>query len=260
MMAAAAAATTLRARRARSRSERPRRGSSPRRTRPPTSYELTPHMVSVAFTVLGEPCRLVQLVPNAFIVKMTRALAELEAETASGTGCRHEATACPATRCAACRCGCGPSWAAPGCRSASAVSLPPGAVVDLDGGAGRARAAVRQRRQVRQRAAAAGRQRVGGADRRGAARDRPDRQPRRKSPDGTRARRGRRRLHAKDAWRRAGQGRPRGGRRGCERQRGRRAVPGAAPRHHDPGHHHAREGRPDRPQGDPDARAGAPRS
>ena len=45
------------------------------------AVEVAPHVVSVAFVVLGEPCRLVQLVPNAFIVRMARALAELEAET-----------------------------------------------------------------------------------------------------------------------------------------------------------------------------------
>src|SRR5690349_4465252 len=31
------------------------------------AYDATPHMVSVAFTVLDEPCRLVLLVPNAII-------------------------------------------------------------------------------------------------------------------------------------------------------------------------------------------------
>ncbi len=36
------------------------------------------HAISVGFSVLGEICRLVQLVPNAFVVRMTRALAERE--------------------------------------------------------------------------------------------------------------------------------------------------------------------------------------
>ena len=48
------------------------------------AYELTPHMTSVGFTLLGEPCRLLQLVPNAFVVRMTRALDELAAEEAGG--------------------------------------------------------------------------------------------------------------------------------------------------------------------------------
>jgi flagellar motor switch protein FliN/FliY len=40
------------------------------------------HMVSASFSVHGESCRLVQLVPNAFTVRMTRALDELNAEYA----------------------------------------------------------------------------------------------------------------------------------------------------------------------------------
>jgi flagellar motor switch protein FliN len=38
------------------------------------------HVVSASFTFAGEPCRLVQLVPSAFTVRMTRALDELSAE------------------------------------------------------------------------------------------------------------------------------------------------------------------------------------
>lgn len=44
--------------------------------------ERASHVVAVGLSVLGEPCRLVQLVPNAFVVRMTRALDELEAEIA----------------------------------------------------------------------------------------------------------------------------------------------------------------------------------
>ncbi len=40
-------------------------------------YERTPHATSVPLVVLGEPCRLIQLVPNAFVVRMTRALDDL---------------------------------------------------------------------------------------------------------------------------------------------------------------------------------------
>ncbi|HVV58536.1 MAG TPA: FliM/FliN family flagellar motor switch protein [Gaiellaceae bacterium] len=36
-------------------------------------YEKTPHQAHVAFTIFGESCRLVQLVPNAFVVRMGRA-------------------------------------------------------------------------------------------------------------------------------------------------------------------------------------------
>ena len=45
-------------------------------------YPKTPHAVRANFTVCGEPCRLIQLVPNAFVVRMTRALDELGSEMA----------------------------------------------------------------------------------------------------------------------------------------------------------------------------------
>jgi flagellar motor switch protein FliN/FliY len=44
------------------------------------AYAPTPHAVRANFTVCGEPCRLIQLVPNAFVVRMTRALDELGSE------------------------------------------------------------------------------------------------------------------------------------------------------------------------------------
>ena len=46
------------------------------------AYVPTPHAVRANFTVCGEPCRLIQLVPNAFVVRMTRALDELGSEVA----------------------------------------------------------------------------------------------------------------------------------------------------------------------------------
>jgi flagellar motor switch protein FliN len=48
------------------------------------AFETTPHAVSAGFRVGGEPCRLVQLVPNAFVVRMTRALDEQGTERLSG--------------------------------------------------------------------------------------------------------------------------------------------------------------------------------
>jgi flagellar motor switch protein FliN/FliY len=45
-------------------------------------YPKVPHAIRVAFNVCGEPCRLVQFVPNAFVVRMTRALDEMSAEVA----------------------------------------------------------------------------------------------------------------------------------------------------------------------------------
>jgi flagellar motor switch protein FliN/FliY len=50
------------------------------------SFPHTAHAVAVSFKVLDEPCRLVQLVPNAFVVRMTRALAERGAESAPASG------------------------------------------------------------------------------------------------------------------------------------------------------------------------------
>ena len=47
------------------------------------AYELTPHVTTVGFTLLGEPCRLVQLVPNAFVVRMKGAFDEIAAEAAA---------------------------------------------------------------------------------------------------------------------------------------------------------------------------------
>jgi flagellar motor switch protein FliN len=101
------------------------------------AYARTPHATRAAVSVCGEPCRLVQLVPNAFVVRMTRALDELGAEYADGSG---SAAARPAH---------GESdvgspvlagipvrvWAELGraqMPSAQIVGLPSGAVVELD--------------------------------------------------------------------------------------------------------------------------------
>ena len=91
-------------------------------------YPATPHAVRAAFTLCGEPCSLVQLIPNAFVVRMTRALDELDAELPAG------GLGTPAT---------GPSlagipvrvWAELGrarMPSAQVVGMPAGAVVELD--------------------------------------------------------------------------------------------------------------------------------
>ena len=37
-------------------------------------FPRTPHAISVTFMLLGEPCRLLQLIPDAFVVRMTKAL------------------------------------------------------------------------------------------------------------------------------------------------------------------------------------------
>ena len=71
----------------------------------------SPHACSTSFTVAGEPCRLIQLVPSAFVVRMARALDEMSLEQGSPTASRRSSagdgqgvgdgavslTRCPAT-------------------------------------------------------------------------------------------------------------------------------------------------------------------
>jgi flagellar motor switch protein FliN/FliY len=103
------------------------------------AYELTPHMTSVGFTLLGEPCRLLQLVPNAFVVRMTTALDELGSEVAPAA----EPAAASAARPAGVATPGRPSlsgipvrvWAELGrtrMPSAQVVGMPAGSVVELN--------------------------------------------------------------------------------------------------------------------------------
>jgi flagellar motor switch protein FliN/FliY len=46
-------------------------------------YAKTPHATIVGYKIFGEPCRLVQLVPNAFVVRIGRALGEQSGEVLS---------------------------------------------------------------------------------------------------------------------------------------------------------------------------------
>ena len=87
------------------------------------AYAPTPHAVRANFTVCGEPCRLIQLVPNAFVVRMTTALDELGSELAPPSepalpraAPRPSARLPAARRWRASPSACGPSSAAPGCR------------------------------------------------------------------------------------------------------------------------------------------------
>ena len=102
------------------------------------AYPQTPHAVRASLTVCGEPCKLVQLVPNAFVVRMSSALDELGAEVAEPAA----ASAAPAGAGAAAGPG-APSlagipvrvWAELGraqMPSAQVVGLPSGAVVELN--------------------------------------------------------------------------------------------------------------------------------
>jgi flagellar motor switch protein FliN len=105
------------------------------------AYPHTPHAVRASFSVCGEPCRLVQLVPNAFVVRMTRALDELGAEVAPAPE-PAAAGAAPAMSGAVAGLG-APSlagipvrvWAELGraqMPSAQVVGMPSGAVVELN--------------------------------------------------------------------------------------------------------------------------------
>jgi flagellar motor switch protein FliN len=101
------------------------------------AYERTPHAVRVVITVCGEQCRLVQLVPNAFVVRMTRALDELGAEYADGAGSAAGSPAAVESDIASPVLAGIPVrvWAELGraqMPSAQIVGLPAGAVVELD--------------------------------------------------------------------------------------------------------------------------------
>jgi flagellar motor switch protein FliN/FliY len=91
------------------------------------------HLTSGVFTVFGQPCRLIQLVPNAFVMRMTQALDELGAEyladqspaTPADTAGLDESLRAVQVR----------VWAELGRRRmpiGSLVGTPPGAVVELD--------------------------------------------------------------------------------------------------------------------------------
>jgi flagellar motor switch protein FliN/FliY len=99
-------------------------------------FPKVPHAIRVAFTLCGEPCRLLQFVPNAFVVRMTKALDELQAvvhdpAVAGAAGPDGpEAAARPSLAGIPVR-----VWAELGraqMPSAELVGMPPGAVVELD--------------------------------------------------------------------------------------------------------------------------------
>jgi flagellar motor switch protein FliN/FliY len=98
-------------------------------------YVKTPHATIVGFKIFGEPCRLVQLVPNAFVVRMSSALDEIGADVgavpepgsirpAGSTAAQPSLAGIPVR-----------VWAELGrarMPSAQIVGLPTGAVVELD--------------------------------------------------------------------------------------------------------------------------------
>jgi flagellar motor switch protein FliN/FliY len=102
------------------------------------AYSSTPHAVSTSFSICGEPARLVQLVPNAFVVRMSSALDDMGSEIvgmetpapAGGSAPSRPTANSPSLAGIPVR-----VWAELGrarMPSAQVVGLPPGAVVELD--------------------------------------------------------------------------------------------------------------------------------
>jgi flagellar motor switch protein FliN/FliY len=96
------------------------------------AYPQTPHAVRTSMTVCGEPARLVQLVPNAFVVRMSSALDELGSVVVSHADdeAYESSPAAPSLAGIPVR-----VWAELGrtrMPSAQIVGLPAGAVVELD--------------------------------------------------------------------------------------------------------------------------------
>jgi flagellar motor switch protein FliN len=105
------------------------------------AYPQTPHAIRAGFTVCGQPCRLVQLVPNAFVIRMSSALDDLSTEVpapgadvsgaaSSGGSAVASGPVTPSLSGIPVR-----VWAELGrarMPSAEVVGLPPGAVVELN--------------------------------------------------------------------------------------------------------------------------------
>ena len=101
------------------------------------AYTRTPHATRAAVSVCGEPCRLVQLVPNAFVVRMSGALDELGSElTPHDAGASDARVSERSTEGSPSLAGISVRVAAELGRarmaSAQIVGLPAGAVVELD--------------------------------------------------------------------------------------------------------------------------------
>jgi flagellar motor switch protein FliN/FliY len=54
------------------------------------TYGRAPHSTSTTFVISGEACRLIQLVPSAFVVRIARAIAESREQASPGDGARAE--------------------------------------------------------------------------------------------------------------------------------------------------------------------------
>jgi flagellar motor switch protein FliN/FliY len=100
------------------------------------NYAQTPHAVRVAMSICGEPARLVQLVPNAFVVRMSSALDEISTEITGAPPAGASPTTTGTTAVTPSLSGIPVRvWAELGrtrLPSAQIVGLPTGAVVELD--------------------------------------------------------------------------------------------------------------------------------
>jgi flagellar motor switch protein FliN/FliY len=105
------------------------------------SFGTAPHCTSTTFMIAGEACRLIQLVPSAFVVRMARAIDELTMDggVASGDGAAGAAGADAADEPVGLKDALSGVhlrvWAELGRTRlpiGDAIELPPGAVVDLD--------------------------------------------------------------------------------------------------------------------------------
>jgi flagellar motor switch protein FliN len=99
------------------------------------AYARTPHATRAAVSVCGEPCRLVQLVPNAFVVRMSGALDELGSELPppdAGAASGGEQVVAGSPSLAGITVRVAAELGRARMASADIVGLPPGAVVELN--------------------------------------------------------------------------------------------------------------------------------
>jgi flagellar motor switch protein FliN/FliY len=97
---------------------------------------MTQHVTSVSFTVLGEPCRLVQLVPESFIVKMEFALqdraGEIDPSNAPADGATRSERAANGDWLRDAKLRLSVELGRAQMNASRAVALPPGAIVELN--------------------------------------------------------------------------------------------------------------------------------
>ena len=98
-------------------------------------YPAAPHATIASFSLLGETCRLIQLIPNAFVVRMTRALSEGVAEVPTGEATGETAAALAVGSIRGLQVRVAAELGRVRLPVGHAVALAPGSVVELDRGA-----------------------------------------------------------------------------------------------------------------------------